>query len=160
MATWCFDEKRDAMHTFLKALSMAGDGACVHMEDDIILTKNFLQKLTFEISQRPNVPIQFFSMRKDDLSVGSRWDTSFMMNQCFYLPEGMSKELRDWYVHWDKKYIHPTGSDIMVCDFLRIKKQKYWIHCPSLVQHRSERSLINPRRSTKRQSKTFIDPDV
>ena len=40
-----------------------------------------------------------------------------------------------------------------------LRKLAYWIHVPSLVQHRVAVSMIDSRRSSKRQSKTFIDPD-
>ena len=52
---------------------------------------------------------------------------------------------------------HPNGTDAMVRDFLKDRKEKYWIHCPSLVDHRQGKSVIDPRRSSKRQSFTFVE---
>ena len=46
-AVFCMDEKKCAMDTFLRSLKMAGDDPCVHMEEDILITKNFLN--TFKI---------------------------------------------------------------------------------------------------------------
>ena len=157
-AEWCFDTDRNAMTTFLAAMRQAGQDAVVHMEEDILITHNFYEKLLSEIVQRPNEVIQFFSMRKADLTVGSRYDTSYMMNQCVYFPAGYSALLLDYYHLWGKKAIHPTGTDIMINDFLRSRKEKYWIHVPNLVEHRIAQSRINPRRSSKRQSKTFKEP--
>ena len=153
------DQKKSAIDTFLRSLMMAGNEPCIHMEEDVILTKDFYNKIHNAISERPKSFIQFFSMRKKDLTEGSRWDGNFLMNQCFYAPDGYSKLMLDYFPKWADKKIkdHPNGTDQMVCDFLKSRKEKYWIHCPSLVDHRIAKSTIDPRRSSKRQSLTFID---
>lgn len=157
-AEWCYDRNRNAMDTFLEAMRMAGNDPVVHMEEDIVLTKNFVPKIEAAIAERPNEVIQFFSMRKDDLLKGSRYDRNYLMNQCFYLPAGYSLAIHDYYQFWDDKEKHPTGTDNMICDYLRAGKEKYWIHVPSLVDHRVAVSMIDSRRSSKRQSLTFKDP--
>jgi len=157
-AEWCMDKKRDAMDTFVRAMEMAGDDACLHMEEDVILTERFLGKINAAISRQPDAVIQFFSMRKDDITVGSRYDNNFIMGQCFYLPAGYSALIADFKQYWSGLKEHPTGVDMMVNDFLRIRKEKYWLHVPSLVEHRVTKSTIDPRRSSKRQSKTFTEP--
>lgn len=156
-AEFVFDKNRNAMDTFLAAMSVAGGQPCLHMEDDIILTKDFKIKALKIIQSHENEVIQFFSMRKDDIEVGSRYDygRNFMMNQCFYLPEGYSKAIKEFYEQWNRKEEHPTGYDILMADWLKSRKEKYWIHVPSLVQHRQCKSLINPKRSAHRQSITF-----
>jgi hypothetical protein len=159
-AEWCFDEKHDAMHTFIKGMRMAGDDPCIHMEEDIILTKNFKQKIAKAITQKPFNLIQFFSMRKDDIRIGSRWDSKFMMNQCHYNPPTYSRLIADYWEKWDGRIVDPMGYDLMMQHFLRDRKEKYWIHVPSLVEHRVAKSKIDPRRSSKRQSLTFEEPEV
>ena len=151
------DKDRNAMHTFLDALEIAEDYPCVHLEDDIILTCNFTTKLHNAIQDKPNVVLQFFSMRKDDIEIGSRFDSGgkFISNLCFYLPYGYSCAIKDFYCTWTRKDEHPTGCDLLVADFLKSRKEKYFIHIPNLVQHRITRSLINPKRSMFRLSKTF-----
>ena len=47
------------------------------------------------------------------------------------------------------------GVDLLIQDYLKLTKQKYYIHVPSLVDHRIYKSAIDPRRSTKRQSLTY-----
>lgn len=154
-----YDTNRNAMDTFRTALASVGDGPAVHMEDDVILTKRFVEKARAAIAERPHMPIQFFSMRKADIETGSREEPgrTFLMGQCFYLPAGMSRELLDY--EWSRVKEHPTGLDLMVADFMRERRMRYWIHVPSLVQHRFGKSLIDPRRSRYRQSKTFQEPD-
>jgi hypothetical protein len=156
-ATFLFDFTKNAMTTFLEAMTLAGEEPCVHMEDDIYLTENFEVKLEKAISERPEEVIQFFSMRGADLTIGSRYDSgrTFMMNQCFYLPAGYSIKIRDYYPKWPQKDIHKTGYDILIADFLKERKEKYYIYVPSLVQHRRGKSIINPKRPTFRQSITF-----
>lgn len=153
----CKDTTKNAMDTFKKSLEMVGESASVNMEDDIILCKDFYNEIIKEIKKRPNDVIQFFSMRGDDLKVGSRYinGSLFMMNQCFYLPKGMSKELLEYMEEWSRYGEHPTGYDILMADFFKKNKIKYWNVCPNLVDHKVCKSRINVRRSSKRQSLTF-----
>lgn len=153
----CCDVDRNAMTTFKNSLKMAGDEPCVNMEDDIILCNDFMHKISSEIDKYSDSVIQFFSMRKDDLTIGSRWipGSRFMMNQCFYLPAGMSKALLDYMDDWSRYEEHPTGYDILMADFFKERKISYWNVCPNLVDHKVEKSRINPRRSSRRQSLTF-----
>jgi hypothetical protein len=150
-----WDVTRNALDTFLEALRRAGNEPAVHMEDDTLLTSNFRQKLTAAIEERPAVISQFFSMRKDDLTVGSRWDKNFLMGQCFYMPATYSHQLLDYSARWPGRAKHPTGLDTMLSDWLKERHESYWIHIPSLVEHRQVKSAIDSRRSSKRQSKTF-----
>jgi hypothetical protein len=151
---WSYCEG-DAMKGFLHALTIAGVDPTLHMEDDILLCKDFESKIKEAIKLHPRNVIQFFSMRKADLTKGSRWDKAFMMTQCFYLPQGYSKLIAEFGRDWKGIIKDPTGYDIMVGDWLRSRHEPYWIHIPSLVDHRICKSLINPRRSMYRQSLTF-----
>jgi len=163
-AEFCFDDTgAGAMGCFLKALELAGSDPCLHMEDDIVLTRDFESKVGEVVQAFPDAPIQFFSMRKADLTVGSRWEPgrTYLMNQCHYLPAGMGQSI---YWHWhlwaeEKKAKHPNGTDALVQDYLASNRLRYWLHCPSLVDHRKVVSAIDPRRGkTNRQSFTFTDP--
>jgi hypothetical protein len=42
-----------------------------------------------------------------------------------------------------------------MADWLATRGERYWLHVPSLVQHRVVPSVINRRRSSRRQSVTF-----
>lgn len=161
-AEFCMDEKKDPFDTFIRAFKMAGSDSCVHMEEDVILTKDFYNKLSFIIKQDPFHIIQFFSMRKADVSIGSRWDKNFIANLCTYYPYQYSFFLSEFYDSWIKTpngVNNPTGTDTMVADWIKRTKQKYWIHVPNLVDHRVGKSIIDPKRgTTNRVSKTFVDP--
>jgi len=164
-AEFCLDEKRSAIDTLLRSLVMCGKEPCIFLEEDIILTEDFEKKAEKVIRQRPMNFINFFSMRKADLEIGSRWDNNFLMAQCYYAPPNHSLQLLSYFGEWRKMItrtesnhsVH-TGTDIYIRDFLKSRKEKYWIHCPSLVDHRIMKSAIDSRRSSKRQSFTFQDP--
>jgi hypothetical protein len=154
------DKDKDPMGNFMKALEAAGDEAAVHLEDDVILTKNFVKKAEQVISENPARVIQFFSMRKDDLSIGTRIDKgrNFIAALCFYLPPKMSKGLRSYFPNWERIDEHPTGLDLTIADFLKKTRQDYLVYCPNLADHRIGKSAIDSRRRSDRVSKTFIDP--
>jgi len=159
LAEFCFDTTRNAFDTFEAALRMAGDDAVIHMEDDAILTRDFLSKIEGYIKGRPDKVLQFYSMRPTDIVKGSRWESTFSCNVCFYLPAGYSRRLAAFIPGWRKKHPeHPTGYDTAINEWLGLRREPHFIHCPSLVDHRQGKSIINPRRSSTRRSKTFIEP--
>jgi hypothetical protein len=152
------DFSRDAMTTFLYAMTASQNDPTVHLEDDIILTRDFTAKVEAEIDKNPGQVIQFFSIKRSDARLGSREmpGRSFIMTQCFYLPAGHAPAIHAYRPGWRRAVEHPTGFDLMVADFLGDRRERYWLHVPSLVQHRPIRSEINPRRPVGRQSETFL----
>jgi hypothetical protein len=152
------DTKRWAAHTFLECRHKQGDGPAIHIEDDIILTKDFRAKAEAVIATRPGEVIQFFSMRAADGVTGSRWDRAFLMNQCVYIPPGAAPSIVHFGVQWMLDHPENPNPDSLLRDWLKARRQRYWLHVPSLVQHRHAPSRLGPR-STYRQSATFTDPD-
>lgn len=153
----CVDHNHDAMGNFLNSMIYT-TCPCVHLEDDIELCDGFLEKITHAVSIYPNNVINFFSLRSKDyilrrpyFELGSR----YMMNQCFYLPEGYGPMIAEFYASWGRKSEHPTGYDILMADFLKSRREKYVQWFPHLVNHIECRSLINPKRSSKRTDKNF-----
>jgi hypothetical protein len=151
------DRERNAMATWLDAMEHAGQDAVVHLEDDVIPTQGLEAKLRAVIDHKGEFCVQFFSIRPFDFQKGSRWMTGggFSMTQCFYLPPGWSSELLGYYPSWPRRHVGVTALDWMVADWLKSWHERYWLHVPSLVQHRPITSAINPNRSTRRQSPTF-----
>jgi hypothetical protein len=143
-----------------QAWKLAEDNPCVQLEDDILLCDDFLNKINKAVSERPNDVIQFFSMRKKDLTEGSRYElgSNFLMHQCYYLPKGMSKKIYNYSFEFEdscKQNEHISPNDLVTRYYFKKNKIKYWLHVPSLVDHRIAKSAIDPRRSSKRQSFTF-----
>lgn len=152
-----WDQCGNAMETFYRALEAAGDAPVIHMEDDVLLAENFRAKAESIIAVHCNEVVQMFSMRKKDIAIGSRREPgrTFLMGQCFYVPQYLSADIRAYAGNWSRHQEHPTGLDTMVSDYLRKNRLQYWLHVPSLVQHRECISLIDSRRSKYRQSPTF-----
>jgi len=153
-----WDSEHDAFDTFRKVLAAVGEGPAVVLEDDVILAEHWRERVEAAVAEHPDVVIQFFSMRKADSEIGSRWEPgrSFLMNQCYYLPAGAAVELLAYTEDWStKRPEHPTGYDVAMASWMKDTGQKYWLHVPSLVQHEDWQSMINPRRPRNRQSQTF-----
>lgn len=151
------DYRRDAMGSFLNAITYT-DKPFVHLEDDIELCNGFMEKITSAIAQYPNQIINFFSLRKKDYELGRPYEelgSKFMMNQCNYFPAGYGAEIAEFYKTWERKIEHPTGYDILMADWMKSKKMKYIQWFPHLVNHLECKSLINPRRSSKRTDINF-----
>ncbi len=53
----------NAMETFLKSCEMSKDEDSLNMEDDIILTENFLAKVMEQVNMTPAMFISFFPSR-------------------------------------------------------------------------------------------------
>lgn len=147
-----------AFYNYRRGWYLAGEHPCVQMDDDVVLTSNFKAKIESAIAQYPDKIIQFFSMRKKDLEIGTREEplSNFMMQQCYYLPPGVAKKIYEFSFEFEsyttEKY---CPSDHVISDWGKRNKESYIIHCPNLVDHMQMVSAIDRRRSSKRQSKTF-----
>lgn len=148
-----------AWYNLQRAWNLAGESACLFLQDDIILTSDFERKVQEAISKYPNMVINFFSMRKKDLEQGTRVENgaTFMYALAYYLPEGMSSKIYAASKIFEKETTEKwiCADDSYIAIFLKSKKMKYVIHVPSLVEHRVAVSAIDKRRSSKRQSLTF-----
>lgn len=157
-------DQGDGPHETLKeVLRVTGNGPAIHLEDDVILTKNFLQKAREAIEGHEDVVVQMFSMRKKDLTHGSRQEYAgtYLMNQCRYVPPFFAANMLGYLSHHsvDSNLEIRANPDVAVREFMKAYGMKYWLHCPSLVNHRVGVSALNKSRAkTNRQSFTFKDP--
>lgn len=143
---------------FIRAMTMAEGDACLHLEDDIILCRDFIDNVNRVVEYRPGTVIQFFSRRSADIDIGSRYESgrTFLGALCFFLPCGMSRDLLNHWPAWKDKDKHFDAVDLFVADYLKSQKLKYWIEIPCLVQHRQVVSVVDSRRSKYRQTSTFL----
>jgi hypothetical protein len=157
------DEEYNPWKNWRKAWDLYQDQPSVRLQDDILLTKNFVKKIESAIAERPDEIINFFSMRKADHEIGSRHcaGATWLMNQCHYLPAGVPKLLTDFMDRQDQQYFieHGGGDDFMMAECFKHHKLKYYQHVPSLVQHLKTKSMLG-RRSTTRFSDTFSDAEL
>tara|TARA_R100001460_G_scaffold2629_2_gene8401 strand:- start:3228 stop:3788 length:561 start_codon:yes stop_codon:yes gene_type:complete len=160
-AEWIIDKKGNgAMWSYLKALELLNNKSGIIMEDDALLCTNFLQKISKEISKKPFNFINFFSMRKADLEIGSRWYSDYTCNICTFFPEGQAEKILEWHKsYWEPANFEgnkPTSAcDLFLRSYFKKNKIKCWLVVPNLVDHRIGVSAIDSRRSSKRISKTF-----
>ena len=154
---------KSAMYTYLRSIDFVEP--FVRLEDDAILCSDFKRRAEELISKDPTCVHQFFSLRESDRMAGSRYvaGSAFMTTVCIYLPENMGHNIvRFFYDEWreSKRGLeNPTGYDILIADYLKKNRLKYFVNVPCLVQHAIEKSAINPKRSSKRQTKMFVGED-
>lgn len=165
IVTW--DQTHNAMDTFramLKHIVDDGDQACIILEDDIILCENWRERVEHVIAQRPHQVCQFFSMESGESArrLGSRecLGSGFIANLCVYLPAGYASQLlAHSYVFVAENPKDATANDFVIRDWLKRRKEKYWLEVPNLVQHEHQwQSSVNSRRARGRRSH-FWDGD-
>lgn len=136
----------------------------LHLEDDIILAKNFEQLIQPIISKYQNEVIRFFpsqSLFHDNTSEGKptfKHGARFSALLCVWIPNWLPLQ----YIDWALSKGHPFDdrrwcSDHSIGYFLRSRKRKFLCWYPSLVQHRIGVSAEKPRRPKDRISQFFID---
>ena len=145
------------MAQFRTALDMAGDDPVLMLEDDILLCPDFERRAEAAIREHPGHMIQFFSRSRKDPEAGSRWrpGSTFSMNQCHYLPAGEARALLDYLPQWRRASMTTAAYDWLIADYLSDRRERYWLHVPSLVDHRVGPSAIDKRRAHDRRSTTF-----
>ena len=151
----CFNG--NAMETFMKSIDMSQDEDCLNLEDDIILCDNFIDEINRAVKAFPNKVITFFTL-KNVKETSQMAGKTFCMNQCVYMPKWFNRLLKKYYPKWirtERGKANPTGYDYMMGDLLSMLGEKYVLYVPCLVQHMEMKSRINPKRSSKRQTKMF-----
>ena len=161
----CMDLHRDPIANYRRALSVAGNHAMVLLEDDIVITRNFVAKVIAAIEEQPACLVQMHSRTKEDRTKGSRWRpaSTFYNNQCVYFPPGMAADIIEYSRTKEaEEYLGQTigAHDRMTAFYLASRGiKRYWNHCPSLAEHLPIVSMLDARRSKGRQSTTFADPE-
>lgn len=130
-----------------------------HLEDDIILPHDFLERCEKVVAEHGDTLIRGFSQKgKAGYEPGSK----FGWTQIVWFPEGWGTECSEFCKDWkevleqDPKKWGPTGYDYVIRDWLQESKRRYWMEVPSLVQHVEGSSMLGPR-SRNRQSQSFIE---
>ncbi len=118
-----------------------------HLEDDLIMPPDFIgqaNRLLDKVGK--NVLISGFSITKNS---GFMRPSTYSWTQCFFMPTGYGTLLREFYENWDELKDYKSGYDIAIRKWLLSRKEKYWLECPSIVQHFSGKSLFGPRSSQR-----------
>lgn len=149
--------KSTAYRNYQRGLSLAKGENLLLMEDDIILADNFLPRVRNAVNAYPGKLIQFFSMRKMDLTIGTREEPgrTYSMSQCTFFPKHLVERIYLYSYLYDNPDHTTAPYDLMIAEYLMHNRLTYIIHVPNLVDHIVGKSAIHPRRPAKRQSLTF-----
>jgi hypothetical protein len=127
------------MRDFQASLEMVGDAPCMHFEDDVLLTKDFMAK-ALEVIGDGTFPVNFFHVSKSiypeplapHIRNGERW----IGNQGFYLPRGFARTLAAYVPVWPNwRKVPWEWWDYTIGDWLAQHRIGYWQAVPALVQH-------------------------
>lgn len=140
----------DPMDTFRRCLVQ---WAHWHLEDDVILAPDFKERAAEVIERHGRKIIRGFGTGTHS---GFMPASSYLWNQCTWMPEGVGPEIAAFLDGWKRIKEHPTGFDLVIRDWLVSRKLCYWLESPSLVQHAAFPSLLGAR-SRNRISPTFKD---
>lgn len=154
------DEVGDGYRTFLEALAKINATGGVLIEDDALLCKGFcerVEKIIDECGQ--GEVINFFDLRKAEFSTRRFPGRQFWSTLCIYLPPVLPGIIAANYEEFRDN--HPKSwagmaTDSLIAYVLQKERLQYWKVRPNLVDHLPFKSVIGPR-STKRQSKYFVD---
>lgn len=84
-----YDQQQNSIHTQYLTFIEANGRDAIYLEDDIELCDSFMERAENAIKELGrDKMINFFSMRKADLEVGTRLEPagSFLMTQAVYIP--------------------------------------------------------------------------
>ncbi len=136
---------------FLKQLEYVKDYDAVLLEDDIILCKNFKERIEKVISEHPNDVINFFTL--PTWYFKTRKLSDFSYNQCTYFPKGSADKLLPYA---DKGEPLKSAEKYMK-RMLKLSKTLHIQYRPCLVQHLDNGSLMNHNCKFSRRSPYFVD---
>ena len=145
-----------------QAASGQSDGGIVLMEDDIILCKNFKERIEAVINERPDEIINFFTFPMDLFHSGEVEGKDqvnyFCYNQCTYIPLTyipiFIQEINKILAGPRPKRCTPETTMKATIQSLNIPHYRYR---PCLVQHIDDKSLIGNNVRCDRRSPYFID---
>jgi hypothetical protein len=158
------DTTHSVLDTGLRALQRLDGRDGLLLEDDIILTSRFQQKLDWLVRSHPGVLISGFSKRTRRSADWMPGNT-FFSALCLYFPWSVADGFSRWmdneqrYRHWrhlnEDKGVRGGSFDTPLRQYLGDHGLRYWLAVPNLVQHRNARSVIRPGRPRNRISVTY-----
>lgn len=150
------DKSYKPVESFVNALFKCDSYNCVILEDDVILCKDFKNRIESVIKSHPADLINFYT--KPLAYFQSTYSFEFHYNQCTYFPKGMSSKLAEQIMYLKTNYIlNPTsGYDVYARTALEQLRIPHLMYRPCLVQHNDLKSLIS-KSSPDRITPWFID---
>lgn len=150
------DTERKPIKSFIEQLRYISDNDAVLLEDDLILCKDFQNRIEEVIKQYPNSIINFFEDPFRFYLTETRSGIKYRHNQCTYYPKGIAKQIADKMEEIWSKYPKEKQYDFLQSYAMDELKMNYISYRPCLVQHKHMESIINPELGV-RSTMYFID---
>lgn len=151
------DKEHKPVESFIKQLEIISEEDSVLLEDDLILCKNFKERIESVITQFPDKIINFFTCPSSYFK--TREFKTFAWNQCTYYPKGVSKKLATAMREVRESRDKSEGElqyDVLESQGLKKLGLTHIQYRPCLVQHLDGKSLIG-NRTSGRMTIYFID---
>ena len=147
------DTEHKPIESFIEQLEQISGYDSVLLEDDLILCKDFKNRIEEVINKYPNKIINFFYHQ--DEYYQTRESTEYSNNQCTYYPKGIgkliAKEMKN-FITYSNQY---SWIENLALNKLNITHIQYR---PCLVQHLDSDSLIQKHKIIRpRITPYFID---
>lgn len=153
------DKDKDWYKSFFNACDMLDKTGGIFLEDDIILCKNFCQRIEFIINQKGKDRVyNFFEKPKNWLPMAYLGGSNFLWMQCIYLPPGLPGRMYQYFEEFKNekpKKFYGLSVDAFISYVLTQEKMKYWRIRPCLVQHSEFKSTTFHAKG--RQTPYFVD---
>lgn len=146
------DLEHKPIESFIKQLEILSEYDSVLLEDDLILCKDFKNRIEEVIKQYPDKIINFFTA--PNYYFKTKLVMAFGYNQCTYYPKGISKEIA---LMMKKLYNKEFAYDDLEQKALIKLNLKHIQYRPCLVQHLDYKSIISKGVCRMRVSPYFID---
>ena len=133
------DKEKKPVESFIRQLRYISQYNSVLLEDDLILCKDFKDKIEDVIKQYPNDIINFFYRPTSYFT--THYSTKYCWNQCTYYPKGIALKIANEM----EKLHEATPSlqyDVLEDNALYRLGLTHVVYRPCLVQHIDKSSLI------------------
>lgn len=152
--TLLIDTEHRPVESFIEQLEQISDYDAVLLEDDVILCKDFKQRIEEVISSNKDKVINFFT-KPNNYFTSHITDAFFCFNQCTYYPKHLGKLIAErMRVRFTNSNLY--GYDTIEAWAFQDLHLSYYLHRPCLVQHKDIKSLIS-KGNSKRITPYFID---
>lgn len=136
------DTERKPIKSFIDQLKQISSDDAVLLEDDLILCKNFKERIEKVITQYPNCVINFYESPHEFYLTEERQGAEYRFNQCTYYPKGLAKTIADKMEEVWIKHPREIQYDFLQSYAMHELNMSYISYRPCLVQHLNGISLI------------------
>lgn len=148
------DKEKKPVESFISQLKYISQFNSVLLEDDLILCKDFKDKIEDVIRQYPNDIINFFYNPSTYFT--TNYSSNFCWNQCTYYPKGIALQVAE-EMSRVRKNLPNMQYDMLENVALQNLGMRHVQHRPCLVQHVDNGSLIQDNSCPTRRTIYFED---